>query len=166
MLTFVLRVTTGKEEAVKESLEAFPLMRSYHFWVPKKPIHMNKQGVQLLRHEVLFPGYVLADGEDFDDLYTRLLSFVSADFYTLLGKGEDDGKIVTEEEKELIGKLTAEVSYGILEGGRVRFTSGEMMGLEGFVQKFDKRKNNVMLRMEMLGKTVDIWTAVNMVETV
>ena len=48
----------------------------------------------------------------------------------------------------------------------MRFTSGEMMGLEGFVQKFDKRKNNVMLRMEMLGKTVDIWTAVNMVETV
>ncbi len=165
MYTFVLHVATGKEEVVREAMEAFPGLADYRFWVPKKPIHKKKQGVQLLRYEVLFPGYVLVDGEDFDELYKAMKSFVNANFYTTLGKGEDEGKVVTEEEKALIGKLTGEVSSATLdEGGRVRFISGEMMGLEGFVQKLDKRKNNVMLRMTLLGKEVEIWTAVDMVE--
>lgn len=165
MFTFVLHVATGKEDTVREALEAFPGLGDYRFWVPKKPIHKKKQGVQLLRYETLFPGYVLVDGEDFDELYRALRPFVNSALYTLLGKGEDEGKIVTEEEKVLIRRLTGEVSSAALdEGGRVRFVAGEMVGLEGFVQKLDKRKNNVMLRMNLLGKEVDIWTAVDMVE--
>ena len=166
MYTFVLHVATGKEAAVREALEAFPGLADYRFWVPKKPIHKKKQGVQLLRYEVLFPGYILVDGEDFDALYKAMKSFVNANFYTMLGKGEDDGKIVTEEEKAIIGRLTGNVSSAVLEGGRVKFTSGELAGLEGFVKKLDKRKNNVMLRLELLGKEVEIWMAVDMVEMV
>lgn len=166
MFTFVLHVATGKEEAVKESLEAFPLLRGYRFWVPKRPVHKRKRGERLLCYEALFPGYILVDGEDFEELYKALLSFVHTDFYTLLEKRGEGGKIVTEEEKDLIRRLTGNVSQGILEGGRVRFVAGDMVGLEASVQKFDKRKSNVMLRLELLGKTVEVWTAIDMVEGV
>ena len=166
MFTFVLNVATGKEEEVKASLEAFPLLQGYRFWVPRRPIHKRKQGVTFLQYETLFPGYILADGEDFEELYKALLSFVSSDFYTLLEKRGEGGKTVSEEEKEVIRRLTGEVSRGILEGGRMRFVSGEMVGLEGFVQAFDKRKNNVKLRLELLGQVREIWTAVELVEPV
>lgn len=166
MPTFVLHVATGKEDEVKETLEAFPLTQSYRFWVPRRPVYKKKQGVRFLCREPLFPGYILADGEDFVELYKALIPFVCEHFYTLLEKRGEGGKTVSEEEKQLIGKLTGEVSKGVLEEGRVRFVAGDLMGLEGYVQKFDKRKKNVMLRMELLGKVTEIWTAVDMVEDI
>ncbi len=164
--TFVLHVATGKEDEVKDALESFPLTQTFHFWVPKRPIHKKKQGLVWLRYEALFPGYVLADGDDFVKLYKALIHFTNEYFYTLLEKRGEGGKTVTQEEKKIIGKLTGEISQGILEDGRVKFIAGELMGMEGSVQKFDKRKSNVLLRMELLGEMTDIWTAVDMVDKI
>lgn len=147
-----------------------PLMPDFHIWVPTKPYAFSHKidGEKMVRFErsILFPGYLLIDGESYDDLYETLTGFSFKSFFNLVGKkaGPNGLRIVSEDELCLIRQLSGEgVSKVIKENMRIRIVSGPFVGLEPLVRKIDPHHNKIMFQIEMFGRQMDIWVGVEFV---
>ena len=85
-------------------------------------------------------------------------------FYTymkVIGKNDQLYLSVKEEELTWIRKLcgddfTATLSKGIKEKGKIRFTSGPLVGMEGLVRKVDRHRRIVTLEIEMFSRVQHI----------
>lgn len=79
----------------------------------------------------------------------------------VIGKNDQLYLSVKEEELTWIRKLcgddfTATLSKGIKENGKIRFTSGPLVGMEGLVRKVDRHRRIVTLEIEMFGRVQHI----------
>ena len=82
-------------------------------------------------------------------------------FMKVIGKNDRLYLSVKEEELTWIRKLcgddfTATLSKGIKENGKIRFTSGPLVGMEGLVRKVDRHRRIVTLEIEMFGRVQHI----------
>jgi transcriptional antiterminator NusG len=64
-------VVTGEEEKVKERVK-YRLQDGFTVVVPKRKLRVRKGGIWRVETKVLFPGYVLINGEITTDIYYRL----------------------------------------------------------------------------------------------
>ena len=167
--TYATQIQAGKEEYMRGLLQ--PNMPDFHIWVPTKPyaVIQKVDGAKVTEYErrILFPGYILIDGESYDHLhetFMRLRGFDS--YFNLVGKkaGPDALRVVRADELSMIKKLSGEdVSKGIMENKRIRFISGPFVGLEPLVRKIDRHHSKIMFQTEMFGRQMDIWVGVEIV---
>ena len=159
MKTYVLWTATGKEARLKDVLEKTILqyIPSTTLYIPqKKRLFQDKNGWSEIK-EVLFPGYVFLDTPDIDAVHADLYDPQIATEYKLLGMKEQDVMTVTDEERAWIQHMCNEegwnagVSKGVKEGGKVTFTSGPLVGMEGFISKLNRHKRQAELHMEFFG---------------
>ena len=78
-------------------------------------------------------------------------------FMKVIGKNDQLYLSVKEEELTWIRKLcgddlTVALSKGVKENGKIRFTSGPLVGMEGLVRKVDRHRRLVTLEIEMFGR--------------
>ena len=180
MAVYVLQVTTGREFYIKGMLEQSVLEdfpdAAVRLFVPEKPLnHRNNAeerqatGQKLSRLQtILFPGYIFLESDHIDKFLEAIHKFRSTQFLRLLGRDADKTEVleVTPQEMAHIRRLSGEdPSKGFIEGGRIRITSGSLQGLETFVKKVDRRKGNILLEMEMFNRTVSVWIACDIAET-
>lgn len=131
MNTYVLNVATGREEYSAELLQSLAPLVPYfsRIWVPKKPTYFRSQGTTELIHTVLYPSYVFVDSLDYYSLLAALRELSLYSYLNLLGKKMDDLKRVNEEDLELVKRL-GEISTAVLEGNRLKFVDGPLVGCD------------------------------------
>jgi len=161
---YALFVVTGEEDKVKERLN-YKFSDRFRFLVPKRRLRERKNGKWFFNTRVLFPGYVLVNGNiDIDDYYS--LKNVPG-LIRLLRSGNDILK-VDNDEIYLISKLMCnggeiiEFSTVLVENGKVVVVDGPLVSMEGIIEAIDHRKGRAKVRMSFLGeeRTVDLGISV------
>lgn len=158
-----LFVVTGDEDKVKERLK-YRLPDDYNILVPKRKIRERKGGVWVFETKVLFPGYVLMNGNIDIETYYRLKNIPNLLRFLKTGNEIAD---IGSHEMSVLSKLicNSEVigfSEVLLENGRVRVVDGPLYSLEGLILSVDHRKGRAKVRLSFLGeeRTVDLGISV------
>ena len=170
METYVLAVSTGREEYMKELLKTYAPLRDRRIWIPMRTLHIMAEGERKLIRKPLLPGYLLVDAGDYDALRDVLKKFRVKSYSMILGKNTDTGedvplRTVSEKEKEWIRRLTGEaIPKAVIVDEKIHFTDGPMAGMDGYVVKYDRKKGNCLVKMEMFGRDVEIWVGVEVLD--
>lgn len=160
---YALFVETGEEDKVKERLK-FRFKDTLRVLVPKRRMRERKGGIWSEIIRVLFPGYILVNGEiNINDYYQfknvpGLLRF--------LRTGYELSKI-DYHEMELINKFicnneTIGFSNVLIEGGKVVVVDGPLLSMEGNIVNIDHRKGRAKVQLNFLGelRTIDLGVSV------
>jgi len=160
---YALFVVTGEEDKVKERLN-YSYSDRLKVLVPKRRLRERKNGEWYFVTRVLFPGYVLVNGElDIHDYY-RMKNIPG--LIRLLRSGMDILKI-DKSEMYVISRLTCNgeiigISKVLTENGKVVVVDGPLVSMEGVIEGIDQRKGRARVRMNFLGeeRTVDLGISV------
>lgn len=154
-----LFVVTGDEDKVKERVK-YRLPGDYKVVVPKRKLKLRKGGIWKVESKVLFPGYVLLNGEINSNIYYRLRNIPNA--LKLLRTGPSFTAI-DSREMEVLSRLICngeEIGFSkvFIENGRVRVIDGPLFSFEGIIQSIDHRKERAKVLLNFLGeeRTVDL----------
>ncbi len=152
-------VVTGEEEKVKERVK-YRLQDGFTVVVPKRKLRVRRGGIWRVETKVLFPGYVLINGDITTDIYYRLKNIPNV--LRLLKTGSSVAKI-DRREMAVLSKLICnneEIGFSnvLLENGRVQVVDGPLFSLEGIIVSIDHRKGRAKVRLNFLGeeRTVDL----------
>jgi transcriptional antiterminator NusG len=152
-------VVTGEEDRVRERLR-YRLQDDFTVVVPKRKLRVRKGGIWRVETKVLFPGYVLINGEVTTDIYYKLKNI--PDVLRLLRTGDSLARI-DRREMAVLSKLicnSEEIGFSnvLLENGRVQVIDGPLFSLEGIIVSIDHRKERARIRLNFLGeeRTVDL----------
>jgi transcriptional antiterminator NusG len=156
---YVLFVLTGEEDKVKERLN-YRLSDDFSLYVPKRRIRERKGGVWTNETKVLFPGYVLLNGEMDVQTYYNMKNVPN--LLRLLRSGKDfislDNSEISVLSKLIGNDEVIGFSSVLMENGRVRVIDGPLYSLEGHIASIDHRKGRAKVRLNFLGeeRTVDL----------
>lgn len=152
---YVIQTKTGQEEPMRQRVEKMLPDDSYEackilYYVKKK----KYLGEWHEEKERLLPGYmflVTQDPEPVSEALGRM-----AEFTRLLGTGSSFCPIQPEEEELLIrltnGKEEIGMSYGVIEKGILKVSSGVLTGMESRIKKIDRHKRKGFLSMRLDGR--------------
>lgn len=150
---YVVWTSTGSENKAKESIEGY-VKRCF---VPRKVVNIKRQGKWVITEKALFPGYLLVDTDDAEDLAVKLRNIEG--FSQLL---TTDKKLfpLYDNDEIFVEKLYNEkgifdMSEGYIEGDHIKVTSGPLCGLEGLIKKIDRHKRLAQLELKMFGRTIN-----------
>lgn len=152
-------VVTGDEDKVKERVK-YRLPEDYTVIVPKRKLRLRKGGIWTVATKVLFPGYVLINGEINTDIYYRLKNIPNV--LKLLKTGTTVAAIDSREMSVLVRLIcnSEEIGFSnvLMENGRVRVVDGPLFSLEGIIVSIDHRKERAKVKLNFLGeeRTVDL----------
>jgi len=166
---YVIYTRTGDELKVKRLIELLfcKLKRkSIRVLIPKRAIIERKGKNRVEKIKSLFPGYVFIKTCMSYELYNdikrlpRFLKFL---------KDEAEPAEVREEEIKIILSLVGDsdivgFSTGIKIGGKVKIIDGPLKGFEGLIEKIDKRKGRVKVRLNVSGNVNLVDLGIRIVE--
>ena len=132
---------------------------------------MKKEMVRKVRGEwqkgiyPLFPGYVIFETEDIDDLFFRLKKV--PELTKIVRTGELFTPLYPEEEY-MLGRLGGEdhilsASIGFRDGDSVKVFEGPLKGLEGNIIKVQRHKSIAVIEAMFLGEKRQIPVALELV---
>ncbi len=152
-------VVTGAEDKAKERIQ-YRLQDGFTVVVPKRKLRIRKGGIWRVETTVLFPGYVMINGEITTDIYYRLKNI--PDVLRLLKTGSSVAPI-DRREMSVLSKLICnneEIGFSnvLMENGIVQVIDGPLFSLEGIILSIDHRKERARIRLNFLGeeRTVDL----------
>ncbi|NLW00450.1 MAG: antiterminator LoaP [Clostridiales bacterium] len=124
----------------------------------------NGKNYEKIRH--LIPGYVLTYAQMDTHLYYKLKTIPKV--YNVL-KSEYDPVPIRQEEMELFLALTRQgetIDFSEIykEGDKIQVIKGPLKGLEGIIEKCDRRKKRVKVALEFLGQIRKVDLGAFMVE--
>lgn len=156
---YSLFVVTGNEDNVKERVK-YRLPDDYKVVVPKRKLKLRKGGIWKVESKVLFPGYVLLNGEINSEIYYLLKSIPNV--FKLLRTGSSFSAI-DDREMEVLSRLICngeEIGFSkvLMENGRARVLDGPLFSFEGIIQSIDHRKERAKVLLNFLGeeRTIDL----------
>ena len=160
---YALFVATGQEDKVKERL-VYRFGDKIKILVPKRKLRERRGGTWVHIVRVLFPGYVLINGNIGVEEYYRLKGVPG--LFRLLKAGQMPTRI-EPYEMEVINKLicndeTIGFSSVLVENGRVVVVDGPLVSLEGQIQSIDRRKGRAKVILNFMGepRTVELGVSV------
>lgn len=174
MKTYVLQCFAGQEDKAKEYLEKhipegfFDDDQIRRLWIPKNPIYQFREDVDgrkklLLLYHVLFPGYVFIDAVNTDVIKLALRKVQNSFSYAHLVELGDMNEVTTDELDWIAHLASEEPSAAVLdENKRIHFIDGSMIGADEHIVKFDKRNRRALVSMEMFGREMKVWIAVDL----
>ncbi|WP_165054383.1 MULTISPECIES: transcription termination/antitermination NusG family protein [unclassified Adlercreutzia] len=126
-------------------------------FVPKACVAQKVDGKWIPCERVLLPGYLIAVTARADQLEPVLRRV--PDLTRILGNDNaftplDASEVAWLEASTSQSDRVVEMSEGCLEGGRLRITSGPLLGKEAWVRKVNHRKKVAYLEMQMFGRTI------------
>ena len=159
MPTYVLATITGREEKTKKLIEEITC--NARLFIPQKITVRKYEGAWHEEIQKLFPGYIFVETDDIAAFVDTLPKSFFNTFMKVIGKNDQLYLSVKDEELAWLRKLcgddfTATLSKGIKENGKIRFTSGPLVGMEGLVRKVDRHRRIVTLEIEMFGRVQHI----------
>ncbi|WP_172135663.1 transcription termination/antitermination NusG family protein [Adlercreutzia sp. ZJ473] len=126
-------------------------------FVPKARVAQKVDGKWVPCEKVLLPGYLIAVTAHADQLEPVLRRV--PDLTRILGNDNaftplDASEVAWLEASTSRSDRVVEMSEGCLEGGKLRITSGPLLGKEAWVRKVNHRKKVAYLEMQMFGRTI------------
>lgn len=163
---YALFVNTGEEDKVKERI-FFRIKDDIKALVPKRRMRERKDGKWEDKIRILFPGYVLLQGEMNNNKYNLIKDIPGI---VKLLRDKDGPQEIYEQEIDLIRRLTADNdiigrSTVYVQGENVVVIDGPLLGLEGYIQAIDKRKGRVKVLVNLMGEPRNVELSVAMVKT-
>lgn len=152
---YVMQVRTGLEESIclqcQKKISSKTLKECF---IPYYEEKRRIKGEWKKLKRILFPGYVILDSEELEELYLELKQIPGLTH--LLGTGKEVVPL-TKEEVEFLKdfggkKQVVFISEGIIENSRVKITSGPLRGKEGYIKKIDRHKRKAYLDVPMFGR--------------
>lgn len=160
---YALFVLTGEEDNVKERLR-YRFEDRYRIVVPKRKLRERKDGTWHDAVRVLFPGYVLVNGQIGIEQYQRFKDVPG--LIKLLGSGYEPTRI-NEREIDIISRLVINddiigFSDILVENGAIRVVDGPLLDMEGLIVSIDRRKSRAKVKLHFLGeeRTVELGVSV------
>lgn len=160
---YALFVETGQEDKVKQRVE-YSLGSSVKALVPKRKLKERKDGTWHEKIRVLFPGYVLLNGDIDLNNYHHMKQ--TPGLLRFLRTGYDLSQIEYNEisvlsrliyNNEIIG-----FSSVLVENERVTVVDGPLSSMEGIIESINTRKGRAKVRLNFLGeeRTVELGISV------
>jgi transcriptional antiterminator NusG len=148
-----LFVVTGEEDNVKERIK-YTFGEAFNVFVPKRKLRERKAGTWIYNTRVLFPGYVLLNGDIDVNSYYGLKGVPG--LIRLLRSEHDILKIDYSEIKVLSRLIFNNEVIGLsdvlLESGTVKVMDGPLVSMEGIIASIDHRKGRAKVRLSFLGE--------------
>jgi len=164
---YAIFVKSGQENKVKERLE-YKFEDKYRIIVPKRKLKERKGGVWSYVIRLLFPGYVLVNGDiNIEDYY----NFKNVPgLFKLLCSGREPARI-EPHEMEVISRLicNSEIigfSDVLLENGKVIVVDGPLLSLEGRILKINRRKGRAQVMLNFMGEPRVVELGINVLQPV
>ncbi len=163
---YALFVMSGEEERVKERLQYKLSNTGLRILVPKRKMRERKDGKWDCKIRILFPGYVLLNGNLGTDEYYGMKG--TPGVIRLLGDKNGPTEI-EENEISVIGRLITDndiigISDVFVENGSIIVVDGPLLGMDGIIETIDKRKGRVKVRLNFIGEQRLVELSVNMLQ--
>jgi transcriptional antiterminator NusG len=154
---YVIQTLAGQEEIVKLMAEKYLPEDSYEacrilYYIRKK----RYQGEWHEIRERLLPGYLFLVA---DSPWPAWEALKKVSKFSKILRNYEENVIypVSREEEEFLKKLAGdkdevELSYGMIEGDRVRIISGSLVGMEAVIRKVDRHKRVAYIEMRIFGE--------------
>ena len=170
MATYVLQVGVGKEQKTIDRIRREVSRDLYdEVYAPHYMRRMNWAGQWRMVEEAMVPGYIFANTCDPYALRAALRSVHA--FTKVLGYGDE--LIALGEDESLWlerltspGKRTVAFSEGLIEGERVRITSGPLMGYESEIARIDRHKRLAWLNFNVTGRVKTVRVGLEVVRKI
>ena len=152
---YVLQIEGGREVATASLIARMaPQGLVRECFAPSFVHDVKYKGVWYPTGKVMFPGYVVAVTDDPRELRCYLAHVPR--FARLLGAGGQAVTPLSDTDRSLIERLTEPGSRTVANstayavGDRVVVTAGPLMGHEGWITAFNRKKSMAFLRVEGL----------------
>jgi transcriptional antiterminator NusG len=162
---YAVFVSTGEEDITRKMLE-LNLGTEFKILVPKRKLKERKAGTWQWVTRTLLPGYILINGVI--EAVTFMKIKETAGVIKLL-ENEGEPSIITREEIDILSQLTIDnevidVSNVVIEGETIQVIDGPLKSLEGIVEKVNKRKGRVKVRLSFFGEKRSVELSIRIVE--
>ncbi|MGN0396164.1 MAG: antiterminator LoaP [Coprococcus sp.] len=168
---YVIQVTGGQEHITKElMMHKVSAELLEECFIPMRERRIKYQGSWKLVKEKLFPGYVFVVTDAPDKIYEQLKGI--ARFTRLLGNTDAGFIALSPSEVEFIKSFGDEEHISHLsqievsEGNQVRIVSGPLLNQEGRIVKINLHKRIAVVRVEFMGRGVDVYMGIEVLEKV
>jgi len=172
MSWYVIFVETGYEDQFCRYADKMKNQRytgiPYSLLVPKRKIFERKQGIRREVVKTMFPGYVLLETEAIFEFYSQtkgsphVIRFLRENSLFLEVKKEEIKQIL----KMVNSKGLIEISKAFVENDRVRIEEGPLVGMEGIIERIDKRKGRAKVRFYLNEKSLLIDLGIEIIEKI
>ena len=145
-------VVTGEEDNVKERLN-YRFEDRFKVLVPKRKLRERKNGIWKFTTRILFPGYVLLNG--------NIEDIAGCDFRSIpklikpLKNGTDMERIDRKEmmvlSRLICNNEVIDFSNILIENGKVKVIDGPLVSMEGVIVSVDHRKGRARVKLDFLG---------------
>ncbi|SCW59353.1 transcriptional antiterminator NusG [Ruminococcaceae bacterium YRB3002] len=163
---YVIWTTTGSEDRAITDLNTFAEGLFSRAFVPKRIISKKIGQSWVTAKTALFPGYIFVDTDSIEELASAIRI---TDRFNIVLATDGDYLPLTDEESGFADRLYADggnfdMSQGIIEGDKIKITSGPLMGLEGFITKINRHKRIAYLELDMFGVKTKTTVGLEVVE--
>ena len=157
---YAVQVRSGKEDEIVRACDI--LIKDHTLvecFIPRTKKMKKFRGKWHDINEILFNGYVFMITDHVDVLYNELKKI--PDLTKLLG---NDGEHIYPIRKEEAMFLTrfggkehiVDMSYGFIEGDKIRVTNGPLMGQEGDIIKIDRYKRIAYVNVSLFDRLTTV----------
>jgi len=173
MYWYVLFVKSGKERKVEQYLRKELDTDISIPFIPLQEILFRRSGTVKKEIRPLFPGYVFVEsilsGQDFLEEANYLIN-KSGDIISLLKYSDTEVAMKESEKLRLLSLCNndhcIEVSYGIIEGDKIRIFDGPLKGMESIVKKVNRHKREALIEIEIMGSVRLVTVALEVINKV
>lgn len=166
---YVIQTLGGEEEKTADMIRKSVSSRYIkECFIPKRERMKKFHGCWNKVEEVLFRGYVFVSSEYPEEVYQRLKQIPK--LTKILGKEEDYFVALSEEEERLVRGITDEEhktsisKIQVEEGKTVRVLEGPLKDYVGNVVKVDLHKREAVVRVEFMGRPLELKMGIEMVD--
>ena len=157
---YAVQVRSGKEDEIVRACDILIYdLTLVECFIPRTKKMKKFRGKWHDINEILFKGYVFMITDHVDVLYNELKKI--PDLTKLLG---NDGEHIYPIRKEEAMFLTrfggkehiVDMSYGFIEGDKIRVTNGPLMGQEGDIIKIDRYKRIAYVNVSLFDRLTTV----------
>ncbi len=167
---YVIQTLGGQEEKTADMIKKqIPSHYIEECFVPKRERMKKFHGSWNKVEEILFRGYVFASSEKPEELYQELRGIPR--LTKVIGREKGYFYSLTMEEEMLIRGIgdqnhkTGLSRVQIEDGEKIRVIQGPLGGYIGDVVKVNLHKREVVIKVKFMGKPVNLFMGIEMVES-
>jgi len=171
---YVLRAISGKENQIKEYLEAElknTSMGDYvsQILIPTEKVVTSRNGKKVIKERAYLPGYVLVEATLVGDVANRLAN--TPNVIGFLG-GAKPTPISSAEANRILGKVDeipveeGEPTISFMVGESVKITFGPFNGFTGVIEEVNSEKKKLKVSVKVFGRKTPLELSYMQVEKV
>lgn len=172
---YVLKAISGKEQKVKEYIEAAcATNEDYSAYIsqvliPTEKVVQLRGGKRVVKDRVLLPGYVLVECNLTDECFPRLRNVPNVLGFLSTSKDMKPSPVRQADINKLFGtideaKVEAEIEETYLVGEKVKVIEGPFNGFNGVIEEVQSDKKKLKVIVTIFDRQTPLELAYNQVE--